>query len=142
MPPVNDDTGHLLTLMMQDPQTHQDAFYRAFLTSNVFLIAETDDATPGPKKLAEGDSVRVMQWMDPQDNPFIPIFTSLEELQSALAPEDSAAGYVAMTGYDALNLTGGAAPVAIDPANDHCLYLVPPQIAQILNYFDSIRDPS
>jgi hypothetical protein len=44
-----------------------------------------------------------------------------------------------MTGYDALNLTQGQAPVAIDPGNEHCLYLVPPQIAQILNYFDSIR---
>lgn len=80
-----------------------------------------------------------MQWMGPNGHPFIPVFTSQKELEAATA-EHGEINFLAFSGYDALNLTQGQAPVAIDPSNAHCLYLVPEQIAQILNYFDSMRN--
>lgn len=136
-PPQNSALGGLLDEMMRDPENNQDSFYKAFLTSNVFLIGESDGA-PGEKVLQGGESVRVMHWQDPEGNPFVPIFTSSDELKDATKHMGDAP-YIAMSGYDALNLTQGQSPVAIDPSNEHCLYLVPPQIAQILNYFDSIK---
>ncbi len=137
-PPQNPDLGNLLDAMMRDPAKNQDAFYKAFLTSNVFLIGEAD-GTPGEKIIQEGESVRVMQWQDPEGNPFLPVFTSMKELQEAIK-DMGEMPYISFSGYDALNLTQGQVPVAIDPSNQHCLYLVPPQIAQILSYFDSIKD--
>lgn len=136
-PPQNPALGRLLDDMMRDPDANQDAFYRAFLTSNVFLIGEADGAQ-GEKMLQGGDSVRIMHWQDPEGNPFVPMFTSSNEMKDATKHMGNAP-YIAMSGYDALNLTQGQSPVAIDPSNEHCLYLIPPQIAQILNYFDSIR---
>jgi hypothetical protein len=137
-PEQNNNLGKLLDAMMDDPDTHQDSFYTAFLTSNVFIIGETS-GPEGEKTLQGGDKVRVMHWADPNGNPFVPIFTSQEELKAATADAPGETPFIAMTGYDALNLTQGQAPVAIDPSSEHCLYLMPPQIAQILNYFDSIR---
>ncbi len=137
-PPQNPALGKLLNDMMRGPEEHQDAFYKAFLTSNVFLIGESD-GEHGEKMLQGGDSVRVMHWQDPEGNPFVPVFTSSDELKDA-TKHMAEAPYIAMSGYDALNLTQGQSPVAIDPSNEHCLYLIPPQIAQILNYFDSIKD--
>jgi len=139
-PPQAHDLGQLLTKMSQDPQAHQDAFYKAFLTDNVFMIGDSDTPEQGAQFLPSGSKVRVMQWMGPDGSPFIPIFTSLDEVRKACPPEQAEAGYIAMSGYDALNLTQGGSPVAIDPGNDHCLYLIPPQIAQILDYFDSLQE--
>jgi hypothetical protein len=136
-PPQNSALGGLLDAMMRDPEKNQDAFYKAFLTSNVFLIGEAG-GEPGEKILQGGENVRVMQWQDPQGNPFLPVFTSMKELQDAIK-EMGEMPYISFSGYDALNLTQGQVPVAIDPSSEHCLYLVPPQIAQILNYFDSIK---
>jgi SseB protein N-terminal domain len=137
-PPENNNLGKLLDAMMRDPEQNQGAFYTAFLTSNVFVIGEAG-GEPGEKMLQGGDKVRVMHWADPNGNPFMPIFTSMDELKAATA-EMGEINYVAMAGYDALNLTQGQSPVAIDPSSEHCLYLAPPQIGQILNYFDSIKE--
>ena len=138
-PPQNDSLGKRLEAMMQDPDKNQDAFYMAFLTSNVFVIGEAG-GLQGEVMLQGGDKVRVMNWADPNGNPYMPIFTTKEELESAAKEAgQSDVNYIAMTGYDALNLTQGQVPVAIDPTQSYCLYLIPPQIGQILNYFDSQR---
>ncbi|MGB4107419.1 MAG: SseB family protein [Alphaproteobacteria bacterium] len=137
-PPQNSALGGLLDNMMRDPDAYQDTFYTAFLTSNIFLIGEAGGA-PGEKTLQGGESVRVMQWQGPDGNPFVPVFTSMDELKEAIK-EMGEVPYISFSGYDALNLTQGHIPVAIDPSNEHCLYLAPPQIAQILSYFDSIRN--
>jgi hypothetical protein len=137
-PPQNLNLGNLLDAMMRDPEKNQDAFYKAFLVSNVFLIGDAGGA-PGEKTLQEGEKVQIMHWADPNGNPFMPVFTSLDEFRKSTKDMGEEVSYIAFTGYDALNLTQGSAPVAIDPMNDHCLYLIPPQIAQILNYFDSIK---
>lgn len=136
-PPQNADLGRLLDAMMRNPEKNQDAFYEAFLTSNVFLIGETGNATEGEQFLQGGESVKIMQWMDPSGHPFIPVFTSKEELERSTQGET--VNFVSFNGYDAMNLTQGQLPLAIDPSNDHCLYLVPPQIEQILNYWDEIK---
>ncbi len=140
-PPQKDNLGNLLDAMMRDPEKNQGAFYMAFLTSNVFILGEAAGGA-GKTMLQDGDKVRVMQWMDPHGNPFIPVFTSKEEMERSIKDMPGETPFLAMSGYDALNLTQGQVPAAIDPAKDHCLHLVPPQIAQILNYFDSIKNNS
>jgi hypothetical protein len=138
-PPENPKLGKLLDDMARDPEAHQDAFYKVFLTSNVFMIGESEAPGGGETLLKGGDKLRVMHWQHPEGFAFMPIFTSLSELKEA-TKDMGETPYIAFSGYDALNMTQGQVAVGIDPSNEHCLLLVPPQIAQILNYFDSIKD--
>lgn len=119
-----------LAAAFEDPLL-QDEFYAELMDAEIFLLADSPSSPQG-KTPANDDDVEVSLMSSVMENgtPFIPVFTSLEELQHSV-DEDSDQIYVTMSGRELLTLVGDT-DVVINPAHQYGLHLEPEEIRLIL----------
>lgn len=124
----------LLGAAFENPEM-QDEFFAELMSAEVYLL--TDNAqSPQGKVPANDDDVEVsiMSSVMEDGTPFIPVFTSLEELQHSMDDEDDHS-YMTINGRDLLELVDGT-DIVIDPAHQYGLHLNPEETKGILESFE------
>ena len=106
-----------------------EEFYRGLLTSPLYVI--TDEEGEGARNLSEGDTLAIVNFTMPDGTPYVPVFTSLPELQKTL---DEPGNYVSLQGWDLFNMVRGA-DVVVNPANENGIHMTPAFIEQVLQHF-------
>ena len=125
--------GKLLELWRHDASKGDD-FWTCFFTDNVYLLSAAD-GHEGERMMEEGETIQLVNWLDGKGNEFIPVFTSLEELQRSISGENS---YMAINGGDFLEFTRGAS-ICVDPRSEYGVLYGPEDVASILNHFQGER---
>jgi hypothetical protein len=106
-----------------------EAFYRGLLTSPLYVI--TDEEGEGTRNLSAGDTLAIINFTMTDGTPYIPVFTSLPELQKTL---DRPGNFFSLQGWDLFNMVRGA-DVVVNPASESGIHLTPDFIEQVLQHF-------
>jgi len=110
-----------------DPASRPE-FYQLLLESEVFVIGHTDTGKEGRIEIPAGAKLSIVNWQKHDGSSFIPFFSSIESLQSALTEE---ANFVAMPARSFFEATRGATLV-LNPASDHGKEFFPHEIEALL----------
>lgn len=122
----------LMKAAFEDPEA-TESFYAAFLSAEVFVLTDNQQAptTEGRQTLEEGTEVSLIHFEMEDGTPFVPVFTSLRELQASI--EDDLT-YIGMDGWNLLSLIRTADAV-INPAGEYGWHLRPEDIEDVLEHF-------
>ena len=114
--------------------TSGEQFYAVLLSSEVFALSGDEPIDGGQRKIldAETEIHLVNGEMDDGTN-FVPIFTSVEELQRSINEEMN---YIGMEGWNMLHLVKDT-DVVINPNSEYGIHLTPENIAEIIQFFGS-----
>ena len=118
--------------MFDNPDLSQE-FYTRLFSGEVFVAGETDSNIEGDQVLEGGAKVRFVSLVGPDNEPFIPVFTSMEEMQK-FAPEGTPC--LALNGHAVFTITLGSV-IVLNPGNEYALRLAPDYIQQALNFFEA-----
>ncbi|HIF25023.1 MAG TPA: hypothetical protein EYG18_07080 [Micavibrio sp.] len=112
--------------------TSGEQFYAVLLSSEVFALSGDEPIDGGQRKIldAETEIQLVNGEMDDGTN-FVPIFTSLEELQKSINEEMN---YIGMEGWNMLHMVKDT-NVVINPNSEYGIHLTPENIAEIIQFF-------
>lgn len=97
----------------QDP-SHRPQFYRDLLGSDIFLISAGEPLDAPDGVLQKGERLRIEAWQYNDEN-WLPIFSSLPRLQSAISAESN---YLRLNARDFFEMTRGA-NVVLNPGQDY-----------------------
>lgn len=132
--PQNDFERSLMTASTD--ASHRPQFYRDLMQAEFFVIQEGEPPAQTAMRVAqEGQSIRVRS-IDWNGMSYIPVFSSLDRLESALT---GPAGYIAMRAVEFMKITKGA-NLLLNPGADYAKELPAKEIDSILN--GSIWEPS
>lgn len=106
-----------------------ESFYRALLTAPLHVI--TDEEGQGDRNFTPGETVGIVNFSMNDGTPYIPVFTSISELQKTL---DEPANFFSIQGWDLFSMVQGA-DVVINPASESGIHLTPDFLAQVLQHF-------
>ena len=116
--------------------SHRPQFYKDFLEADVFIIEESSSLRKeGDITLEKDEELRLMS-IDIEGKPYLPIFSSLQRLQSAIEEEVS---YIAINSLEFLKMTQGA-EIILNPGADFGKEFTQSEITSILD--GSIWKPS
>ncbi len=116
--------------LFDNPDLSQE-FYTRLFSNDVFIGGETDAKIEGDQVLEGGAKIRFVSLAGPDNELFIPVFTSMEEMQK-VAPEG--APCLALNGHAVFTMTLGSV-IVLNPGNDYALRLEPDYIKQVLDFF-------
>ena len=116
-----------LVAAVHDPACRPQ-FYRDLLESEIYAIQEGVPESEGKVTLAEDTEVRLrmIEW---NGKPFIPIFTSLERLQTVLQDE---VGFLSLNALQFMQITQGA-DLVLNPGSDYGKEFLKDEVASILD---------
>ena len=104
-----------LRLAATEP-AHRPAFYKALLDATVYVLGHADHGpADGARTLAPGQKVSIQNWERKDGSPVVPFWSSLPELQRAIADETA---YMALPARALFELTRGSALV-LNPKSSH-----------------------
>lgn len=116
-----------LMLATDDPASRPE-FYKALMTSDVFVIGFTDAEGEGAKTIPAGAKLSIMNWKKNDGTPIIPFFTSLEALRRVLDEESK---YAALPARSLFEMTLGSSLV-LNPGSSHGKEFLPDEIHALL----------
>jgi len=93
----------LLRLAADEP-AHRPAFYKALLTSDVFVLGRTARCNEGKLTLKSGSQIELQHWEKPDGTSIIGFFSSLTALQSGVGHE---VPYLRLSARDLFEITLG-----------------------------------
>lgn len=108
-----------------------EIFYSQLLASELYVLTEGAPDHEGRRMLEKDTNVGIVNFLGAEGEPFVPVFTSLPELQRSIEQDF---GYIGMDGWNLFSLIKGS-DVIINPASDCGLLLKAEEIAEILHYF-------
>ncbi len=97
----------------------RDAFFKELLGAELFILSEGSPEEEGEWESEEGDELAIVQHELEDGSLFIPVFTSLDELQDTVPDE---AMYSVLPGQALIELLKGSM-IIINPANDASVQL-------------------
>lgn len=106
-------------------------FCEKLLASDLFVLTDDTSTTQGPHVLEEETSVNLIGGQTEDGVAFIPVFTSLQELESYVEKETC---YMSMAGWNLFPLLQGS-NVALNPASAHGVVFSSDDIENILGHF-------
>ncbi len=109
------------------------SFYAEMLSSDLYIITRKSDASGGEQVIEEGAKVDIMTFAMKDGTAFIPVFTSVAELQSSITEEST---YMSARGWELFNMIEGI-DVVVNPMSETALHLPPEELSRILDYFES-----
>lgn len=124
------DLDRLLAQAATKPASRPE-FYDAFLEAGIYLIGQPTDegtGTPGPGTFTAGDSLALMTCEDAEGEPYLPIFTSHEQMEQFVPPGTP---YLSLRARDALELTRGSRLI-LNPAGQYAKEFLPQEIDDLL----------
>ncbi len=127
-----DSLEDLQCRMFDDPSLSQE-FYTRLFSGDVFVAGNTKGGGAGDQVLEGGAKIQFLSLMGPDNEQFIPVFTSMEEM-SRFVPEGT--NCLKLNGQAAFTMTHGTV-IVLNPANEYALRLDPDYIGQVLNFFVS-----
>jgi hypothetical protein len=113
-----------------DPEARPE-FMTVFLQSDLYILGQSlndAESTTAPNKLAAGSHLEIQNWSDRVGDTFIPIFSSLEVLQSSVTEDTK---YVKLSAADLLEITRGSRLI-LNPASAPAKEFLPGEIDQLL----------
>ncbi len=111
-----------------DP-AHRPQFYKDLVRSDLFIVQEgPPPETSGKRVLEEGMSLQLrnIEW---EGKPYIPVFSSLAQLQGAVQEE---VGYLALNALEFMKITRGA-ELLLNPGSDYGKAFTRDEIASLLD---------
>jgi hypothetical protein len=117
--------------------TRLGEFYAALLSSDLFILTEGDTQIEGRKKLDADTKIGVVNFVMEDGTAFVPVFTSVEEMQRSVNEDHS---YLGLNGWSLFSMNQGT-EIVINPASDKALRLDAPYIKQLLQYFGAQEVP-
>lgn len=112
--------------------------YIKLLTSELFILTDNGDREEGPRDLAAGSKIGVMSYAMKDGTPFIPVFTSQEEMVRSAPPD---AGFTALQGHPIFMMAQNT-DIVINPSSKNPIHLRPDDIMQILGTFAAMNETS
>ena len=120
----------LLGAAFEDPAL-QDEFFAELMTAEVYVLTDGIQSPHGKTPANDDDiDVSIMSSVMEDGTPFIPVFTSLAELQHSMDDETDHT-YMTMSGQELLELVDGT-DIVIDPAHQYGLHLNAAETRSIL----------
>ena len=111
-----------LEKLMQDASENpdkRDAFFKELLKAELFILSDASPEEEGEWESEEGDELAIVQHELDDGSLFIPVFTSLDELQDTVPDE---AAYTVLPGQALIELLKDSM-IIINPANDASVQL-------------------
>ena len=105
--------------------------YIKLLTSELFIFTDNGGRAEGPRDLAPGSKIGVMSFAMKDGTPFVPVFTSQEEMVRSAPPD---AGFTALQGHPIFTMAQST-DIVINPSSKSPIHLRPEDTAQILVTF-------
>lgn len=127
---ADNEIERLMRESFEDPGK-ADSFYAMLLSSELFVLTAPGAVSEGTRVLEEGTEIDLLNYELDDGTPFIPVFTSLPELQRAIEEE---LNYISMDGWNLFTLIRGT-DVVINLASEYGCHLKPDDIEGILDHF-------
>ncbi len=119
----------LLAAAFENPDL-QENFYEELLTSDVYILTDKNTSPQGKTPANDDDvEVSIMSSVMEDGTPFIPVFTSLVELQHSIEEEHD---FLTLTGQEFLQLVDGT-DIVINPAHQYGIHLDPEESQALLD---------
>ena len=112
-----------------DDPAARPQFYRDLVESDVFVIDHGPPPARSGRTVLEEDLELLLQPLEIDGKPYLPIFSSLPRLQAVLREE---AGYIAMNARQFFEITRGA-DLVLNPGSEYGKELVAAEIASLLD---------
>lgn len=106
-------------------------FYAMLLSSELFVLTAKADVVEGRRIVEEDSEVSLINYQMADGTPFVPVFTSLPELQRSIEEELS---YMAMDGWNLFSLIRGS-NIVLNPASEYGWHLKADDLEGILQHF-------
>jgi hypothetical protein len=128
-----EETIEDLQRRMFDDESLSQQFYTRLFSGDVFVAGDTGSNVGGDQTSTAGSKLKILSLMGPDNHPFIPVFTSMEEM-AKFVPEGT--NCLKLNGYAVFTMMRGSVMV-LNPANEYALRLDPAYIGQVLDFFAS-----
>lgn len=114
------------------------AFYRELLGSRVLVLGSSSEPPSDSGMLRAGSTVSIQHWQGEDGEKAIPIFTSLERLQAAIAGEES---YLQMAARDLFGMVSDGSGYIMNPRSAYGKLFTPAEVASLLDgsIFEQIK---
>ena len=123
-----------LELLMQElfqDSSRMGDFYGMLLSSELFVLTAKADVVEGRSILKKETEVELINYHMEDGTPFVPIFTSLSELERSIPTDLS---YMSLKVWNLFSIIRGS-HIVINPASELGLQLDPDNIEEILHHF-------
>lgn len=127
---VENELEQLMRESFQD-SSMIEGFYAKILSSELFVLAAKADVVDGRHILEEDSEVSLISYQMEDGTPFIPVFTSLQELQRSIEED---LRYMAMDGWNLFSLIRGS-DIVLNPASEYSWHLKADDLDEILQHF-------
>ncbi len=127
---MKNELEKLMQESFQDP-SKMEGFYAKLLSSELFVLTAQENPIEGRHIVEEDTQVSVVNYQMEDGTPYIPVFTSLEELQRSITEQLS---YMAMDGWNLFSTIQGS-NIVINPVSEYGLHLKAKDLQEILQYF-------
>lgn len=117
----------LLRLATTEP-AHRPEFCRLLLQSPLFVLGESEEHVEGEQNLVEGSSLSIQHWEKENGSSVIPVFTSLEALQSSIEADES---YLEIPAQALFEMTLGSV-LMLNPDSEYGKEFLPQEVESLL----------
>jgi len=117
----------LLRLAASEP-AHRPEFCKVLMQSPLLVLGESGDSLEGEKHLEEGSSLSIQHWEQDDGTSVIPVFTSLETLQSSIESDES---YLEIPAQALFEMTLGSI-LMLNPDSEYGKEFLPEEIESLL----------
>ena len=106
-------------------------FYAKLLSSELYVLTDGSNAIEGSRVLEREEEILLINFPMEDGTPYIPIFTSLHELESSIQED---IGYIQMSGWDLFSMIQESDAV-INPASEFGIHFTSSIIKDLLQDF-------
>mgnify|MGYP003111808593 CR=1 FL=1 len=132
------DIEHALQAAASDPAARAE-FFEKLLDSRIYVIGYIPNRpTNGNIAISAGDTLSLEHWTGENGQSYIPFFTSLEALQSAV---DRKVGYLSFKGRELFDSTRGS-QLVLNPGDAQCKAFRPDEVERLLDRGSGVADRS
>jgi hypothetical protein len=125
---AQNELERLLIEAMSDPDS-RPLFYRELVQSTIFAIQRGAPPAERLKPTAETDDLIELQQIEHDGQQYIPIFSSLAQLQATISGN---AAYLELNAFHFMKMTLGT-PLFLNPASEYGKEFLPGEVAAILD---------